>query len=77
MDKNPFVTSDSLNTDTAVSSLIKQENWNKLLDFLYLHHDKMNLRNGNILQRVAESAPNIRQFISYFPVDIFSCFLIH
>lgn len=70
MDKNPFVTSDSLNTDTAVSSLIKQENWNKLLDFLYLHHDKMNLRNGNILQRVAESAPNIRQFISYFPVDM-------
>ena len=54
----------------SISTLIEQEKWDELLDILRLHHDTMNLRAGNILHRAAETAPNIKQFIQYFPVDM-------
>lgn len=70
MIKIPSVASGFLNAANTVSTLIEQENWNELLDYICLHHDKMNLRIGNILHRVAEAAPDVRPFISYFPIDM-------
>lgn len=54
----------------STATLIEQEKWDELLDYLHLHHDTMNLRQGNILQRAAEAAPDVKLFIQYFPVDM-------
>lgn len=44
--------------------------WNNILDYIKKHHKKMNLREGNILQRAAANAPDIRPFLPYFPIDM-------
>ena len=53
-----------------IELLIEKGNWDELQDFLRTNYHSMNPRNGNILQRVAEKAPDIRRFLQYFPVDM-------
>ena len=56
--------------DEKISICIGQGNWNALKDYLHTNYQGMNIREGNILQHVAEKAPDIRPFIQYFPVDM-------
>lgn len=56
--------------EETICTLVQQEKWDELLDCIRLHHDQMNLRNGNILHRAAEAAPNVKLFIKYFPIDM-------
>ncbi len=53
-----------------IESLITASDWDGLGEYLQTNHGNMNLREGNILQRTAEAAPNIRRFIKYFPIDM-------
>ncbi len=56
--------------DDNLETMIEQGDWNAVHDFLQVNYQTMNLRSGNILQRVAEHAPDIRRFIGYFPIDM-------
>ena len=53
-----------------IETMIEQDDWDAVQDYLYTHHQEMNLRSGNILQRAAERAPDIRRFIQYFPIEM-------
>ncbi len=56
--------------DDTINNCIEQGNWEALKDCLHTRYQSMNLREGNILQHVAEKAPDIRPFIQYFPADM-------
>ena len=56
--------------DDNLETMIEQGDWSAVHDFLQVNYQTMNLRSGNILQRAAEHAPDIRRFIQYFPIDM-------
>ncbi len=56
--------------DDNLETMIEQGDWNAVQDFLQVNYQTMNLRSGNILQRAAEHALDIRRFIRYFPIDM-------
>ncbi len=54
----------------SIEKMISAGDWDGVQDYLNTNSETMNVRSGNILQRAAVAAPNIRRFIQYFPINM-------